>query len=153
MKKLLELLKEQGLSLGSVESMTAGLFASTFVETPGASKVFKGSLVTYAVEEKVKLLGIEENLINSFGVVSKEVAGEMARKGQNVLGVDVCVSITGNAGPTAEPGGMPVGRAYIGIAKNDQKYVFEVNLRGNRNKIRKDSVLAMQEKLLEILEK
>ena len=109
--------------------------------------------MTYAVEEKVKLLGIEENLINSFGVVSKEVAGEMARKGQNVLGVDVCVSITGNAGPTVEPGGMPVGRAYIGIAKNDQKYVFEVNLRGNRNKIRKGAVLAMQEKLLEILEK
>ena len=77
----------------------------------------------------------------------------MARKGQDVLGVDVCVSITGNAGPTVEPGGMPVGRAYIGIAKNDQKYVFEVNLRGNRNKIRKGAVLAMQEKLLEILEK
>lgn len=153
MKKLLELLKDKGYSLGSVESMTGGLFASSFVKTPGASKVYKGSLVTYAVEEKVKLLGIEENLIHHFGVVSKEVAGEMASKGQKVLGVDVCVSITGNAGPSVEPGGMPVGRAYIGIAKKDQKCVFELDFRGNRNKIRKSTVLAMQEKLLEMIEK
>ena len=151
MKKLLELLLSKGYSLGSVESMTAGLFASTFAETPGASKVYKGSLVTYAVEEKVHLLGLEENLINYFGVVSKEVAGEMASKGQKVLGVDVCVSITGNAGPTSEPGGMPVGRAYVGIAVKDKNYVYELNLKGNRNKIRRQAVLATQEKLIELL--
>ena len=151
MKALFNQLLEKGYSLGSVESMTAGLFASTFVKTPGASKVFKGGLVTYAVEEKVKLLGIEENLINYFGVVSKEVAGEMATKGQKVLGVDVCVSVTGNAGPTAEPGGQPVGKTFVGIALKDKKFVFELDFRGNRNKIRKGAVLAMQEKLLEIL--
>ena len=151
MKALFNQLLEKGYSLGSVESMTAGLFASTFVKTPGASKVFKGGLVTYAVEEKVKLLGIEENLINYFGVVSKEVAGEMATKGQKVLGVDVCVSVTGNAGPTTEPGGQPVGKTFVGIALKEKKFVFELDFRGNRNKIRKDAVLAMQEKLLEIL--
>lgn len=153
MKKLLDLLVQKRYSLGSVESMTAGLFASTFVKTPGASKAFKGSLVTYAVEEKVKLLGIEENLIKHFGVVSKEVAGEMALKGQKVLGVDVCVSITGNAGPTVEEGGMPVGRAYVGIALKDKKYVIELNLGGNRNKIRKHAVLAVREELIKLLEK
>ena len=151
MKELYEHLLAKGYTLGSVESMTAGLFASCFVEVPGASKVFKGSLVTYAVEEKVKLLGIEENLINYFGVVSKEVAGEMASKGQKALYVDVCVSVTGNAGPTAEPGGMPVGRTYVGIALKDKNYVFELNFRGNRNKIRKQAVLAMQEELLKLL--
>ena len=151
MKELYEQLLAKGYTLGSVESMTAGLFASSFVEVPGASKVFKGSLVTYAVEEKVKLLGIEENLINYFGVVSKEVAGEMASKGQKALNVDVCVSVTGNAGPTAEPGGMPVGRTYVGIALKDKNYVFELNFRGNRNKIRKQAVLAMQEELLKLL--
>ncbi len=151
MKALFNQLLENGYSLGSVESMTAGLFASTFVKTPGASKVFKGGLVTYAVEEKVKLLGIEENLINYFGVVSKEVAGEMATKGQKVLGVDVCVSVTGNAGPTAEPGGQAVGKTFVGIALKDKKFVFELDFRGNRNKIRKEAVLAMQEKLHEIL--
>ena len=153
MKKLFEVLNEKGYTLGSVESMTAGLFASTFVETPGASKVFKGGLVTYSVEEKIKLLGIEENLINYFGVVSKEVAGEMASKGQKVLNVDVCVSVTGNAGPTAEPGGMPVGRTYVGVQIKDKSYVYELNFSGTRNKIRKHDVLALQEKVLELLTK
>ena len=153
MKELFELLLNKRYSLGSVESMTAGLFASTFVKTPGASKVFKGGLVTYAVEEKVKLLGMEENLIKHFGVVSKEVAGEMASKGQKVLGVDVCVSITGNAGPSVEPGGMPVGRAYVGIALKEKNYVVELNLRGNRNKIRSKGVLAMREELIKLLKK
>ena len=153
MKQLFEVLLEKGYTLGSVESMTAGLFASTFVKTPGSSKVFKGGLVTYAVEEKIKLLGIEENLINYFGVVSKEVAGEMASKGQKALNVDVCVSITGNAGPTVEPGGQPVGRAYIGIVIKDKKCVFEENLRGNRNKIRERAVLALRERLLNLLSK
>lgn len=151
MNHLFNKLSEKGYTLGSVESMTAGLFASTFVKTPGASKVFKGGLVTYAVEEKIKLLGIEENLINYFGVVSKEVAGEMATKGQKVLNVDVCVSVTGNAGPTSEPGGQPVGKTFVGVALKDKNYVFELDFRGNRNKIRKQAVLAMQEKVLEIL--
>lgn len=151
MKKLLNLLIEKNLTIGSVESMTAGLFASTFVNTPGASKVFKGSLVTYVVEEKTKLVGIEPQLINQFGVVSKEVAGEMANKGREVLNVDVCVSITGNAGPTSEPGGMPVGRAYIGISTAKKNFVIELNLKGNRDKIRHKAVLAMQEELLNIL--
>ena len=111
--------------------------------------IIENCLIT--VEEKVKLLGIEENLINYFGVVSKEVAGEMASKGQKALNVDVCVSVTGNAGPTAEPGGMPVGRTYVGIALKDKNYVFELNFRGNRNKIRKQAVLAMQEELLKLL--
>ena len=153
MKHLLELLNEKNLTLGSVESMTAGLFAATFASVPGASKVFKGGLVTYAKEEKVKLLGLEENLISYFGVVSKEVVGEMASKGQKVLNVDVCVSVTGNAGPTVEPGGMPVGRAYVGIAIKDKNFVYELNLKGKRNKIRRQAVLAMQEKLIEILKK
>lgn len=153
MKELLNLLVDKGLTIGSVESMTGGLFASTFIKTPGASKAFKGSLVTYATEEKTKLLGIEENLIKHFGVVSKEVAGEMSNKGQKVLNVDVCVSITGNAGPSVEPGGMPVGRAYVGISIKEKNYVFELNLGGNRNKIRKRAVLAMREELIKIISK
>lgn len=153
MKKLLELLVKNNLTIGSVESMTAGLFASTFANVPGASKALKGSLVTYASEEKIKLVGLEPQLIKQFGVVSKEVAGEMANKGREVLDVDVCVSITGNAGPTVEPGGMPVGRAYVGISLNKKNYVIELNLKGNRQKIRKRAVLAMQEELIKLLEK
>ena len=136
MEELLKLFKEKGLTLGSVESMTGGLFASSFTSVPGASAVFKGSVVTYHTSEKIKLLGIDEEIIKEHGVVSKTVALEMACKGQELLDVDVCISITGNAGPTCEPGGMPVGRAYIGLATKNECVFYELNLSGTRNEIR-----------------
>lgn len=143
MEELLKLLVEKKLSLGSVESMTGGLFASSFTSVPGASKVFKGGLVTYAVEEKVKLLGINPKIISDHGVVSEEVALEMASKGQKLLNVDICISITGNAGPTCEPGGKPVGRCYIGLAYASSVRAYELNLDGNRNEIRNEAMLHM----------
>ena len=71
------LFKEAGRTVGSVESFTGGLFAREVTRVPGASKVFKGALVTYATEEKVRILGISKNLIDRVGVVSQEVAGEI----------------------------------------------------------------------------
>ena len=71
--------------------------------------------MTYAASEKVALLGIDPKVIDEFGVVSKEVAKEMAEYGRKLLNVDVCVSVTGNAGPTVEKGDKQVGEAYIGI--------------------------------------
>ena len=69
MKKLLEAYKEKGLTLGSVESMTGGLFSAKFTEIPGSSAVFKGSIVTYSVEEKINIVGVEKETIEKFGVV------------------------------------------------------------------------------------
>ena len=145
MEELLKLLQAKNLTLGSVESMTGGLFASEFTNVPGASKVFKGSLVTYHVSEKVNLLGISEDLINQFGVVSNEVAYEMAKRGRETLDVDVCVSVTGNAGPTCEPGGKPVGCVFIGLATKEKTLVKELSLDGDREKIRKNTVQIIEQ--------
>ena len=101
-KSVLKALEEKGLTLGSVESLTGGLFASTICSVPGASKVFKGSFVTYATSKKTDFLNINKDFIDKYGVVSKEVAREMAIIGRHGLEVDVCVSFTGNAGPTKE---------------------------------------------------
>lgn len=151
MKELLEKLVLKNLSLGSVESMTAGLFVSSFADVPGASKALKGSLVTYSVEEKVKLLGMDPKVIEKRGVVSEEVAKEMARLGKKVLNVDVCVSITGNAGPTCEPGDKPVGCFYVGVAYNGLISVFSHQIDGTRDYIRHQAVLAMREDMLKTL--
>ena len=151
MEELLRLFKEKGLTLGSVESMSGGLFASSITSVPGASQVFKGSIVTYQTCEKIKLLGIDESIIKEHGVVSKAVALEMACKGQELLDVDVCISITGNAGPTCEPGGMPVGRAYIGLATKSECIFYELNLEGSRNEIREKSVKKMTDLLKKAL--
>lgn len=145
MKKLLKLYKEKGLTLGSVESMTGGLFAGKFTEIPGSSAVFKGSIVTYATEEKIKIVGVKKSTIDKFGVVSEEVAREMAEKGRKLLNVDVCVSVTGNAGPTCEPGGKPAGCFYVAIADKNQCVVKAYQKTKKRNGVRNSAVLAMRD--------
>ena len=119
MEKLLLEYKEKGLTLGSIESMTGGLFSAKFTEIPGSSAVFKGGIVTYSSEEKINIVGVKKETIDKFGVVSIEVAKEMAELGRKLLNVDVCVSVTGNAGPTCEPGGKPAGCFYVGVSTKD----------------------------------
>ena len=143
-----KLFREHGLTLGSVESFTGGLFAKEITSVPGASHFYKGGLVTYATEEKNRLLDIPYEDIDQFGVVSEQIAEAMAKKGQQLLNVDVCVSFTGNAGPEAMEG-KPVGEIYIGVAYLDKVEVFPFLLKGDRNTIQKEGVrnaLAILEK-------
>lgn len=136
MEELLKLLKEKHLTLGSVESMTGGMFASCFTSIPGASYVYKGSLITYCIEEKIKLAGVKKEIIDKYSVVSEEVSKEMAKGGKNVLDVDICVSVTGNAGPTSDIGGKPVGEVHIAIAYKNKIFHKKLCLKGDRNHIR-----------------
>ena len=145
MKKLLEAYKEKGLTLGSVESMTGGLFSAKFTGIPGSSIVFKGGIVTYSIEEKINIVGVKKETIEKFGVVSEEVAKEMAELGRKLLNVDVCVSVTGNAGPTCEPGGKPVGCYYIAVATKSGTFVEGHQKRQKRNRVRNSAVLAMRD--------
>ena len=132
--------RKLGRTLGSVESFTGGLFAETITSVPGASHFYKGGLVTYATEEKNRLLGIPYETIDEHGVVSKEVAAAMASNGQKLLNVDYCVSFTGNAGPSAMEN-KPVGLVYIGLAIYDHVEVYEFNLSGDRKNIQKEGVI------------
>ena len=145
-----KLFRDKGRTLGSVESFTGGLFAQSITEVAGASQ---GGLVTYATEEKNRLLGIPYDVIDQFGVVSKEVATLMAVNGQRVLNVDFCISFTGNAGPEAMED-KPVGLVYIGLAFYDKVEVYEFNLKGDRKNIQKEGVINALEILgKKILEK
>ena len=147
-----KLFREYGRTLGSVESFTGGLFAREITKVSGASHFFKGALVTYASEEKNRILGISYNDIDQYGVVSREVAAQMASNGQKLLNVDYCVSFTGNAGPTAMEG-KPVGLVYIGIAIYDKVEVYEFHLSGDRDTIQNEGVInalkILEQKILE----
>jgi PncC family amidohydrolase len=142
-EELLRALAAKGLTLGSVESITAGLFGATAAEIPGASNVYKGGLITYTAELKNKLAFVPSQLIQDHGVVSAEVAASMAVGGQKALGVDVCLSCTGNAGPTAEKGSAPVGAVYLGLAYGGNVWTVPLNYEGERNFIRKKTAEAM----------
>ncbi len=92
-------LTADGLTVGLAESLTGGLAASRLVNVPGASRWFRGSVVSYASEVKYDVLGVPEG-----PVVSEEAARAMAEGAQRVLGADVGLSITGVAGPAEQDG-------------------------------------------------
>lgn len=148
MTELVNRLKELQLTIGSIESMTGGLFASNITSVPGASKVFKGSVVSYSALIKESVVGVKKETIDKYGVVSSKVAYEMAEKGRKLLDVDICVSVTGNAGPTAEPGEEGVGVVYLGISSKEGTRTIRKQFNGNREEIRQQTLLALQEEIL-----
>ena len=143
--------REKGRTLGSVESFTGGGFAKEITSVSGASYFFKGAIVTYATEEKARLLGIPYSEIDTYGVVSQEIAGQMANHAKNLLNVDYCVSFTGNAGPTAMEN-KKVGEVYIGVAFYDKVQVFGYQLDGDRESIQKQAIYIAFELLAKIIE-
>ena len=140
MHELLQNLADRNLTLGTVESVTGGLFAAKATEVAGASNVFKGAVVSYTVPVKAALLGIDPEFIKNNDVVSEAVAAEMARKGRAVLGADVVLSVTGNAGPTAEPGKAEVGVVCFALATKDGVWALRYKFEGERNSIRAQAV-------------
>ncbi|OPZ36640.1 MAG: putative competence-damage inducible protein [Tenericutes bacterium ADurb.BinA155] len=149
--ELLAELTEQGFTLGSVESLTAGLFGARFCEVPGASKAYLGGLITYDPKEKIALAHVPAKTIAQYGVVSTEVAKAMAEGGSRALQVDLCVAVTGNAGPTTCPGYAKVGDVDIGIAFKNRTYTFPCHFEGTRNEIREQAVEVMMDSCLFVL--
>ena len=140
---LLQKLADKRLTLASVESVTGGLFGATVTEIPGASNVYIGGIVSYSVELKKSLVKVDPKIIEEKGVVSQQVAVEMAVKARSVLNADVIVSCTGNAGPDVEPGGQEVGRVCLGLYYGGYSWGIPLQLKGDRNEIRSQTVDAM----------
>ncbi|MCQ2796775.1 MAG: CinA family protein [Bacilli bacterium] len=155
-KDLVNLLIKKKLTIGSVESLTAGLFIATLANVPGASKVVRGSLVTYQSSFKTSLLGIKKQTIDKYGVVSRQVATEMVLKGKKLLKTDIVVSFTGNAGPTKEKGGAEVGRVHMAIlCQPNAKLIKNISkvYHGDRNTIRTKVVDDMINAVYQIVKK
>ena len=151
-EKVIKAFAKEGLTLGAIESLTGGLFSSNMCSVAGASKVFRGGIVTYATALKTKLDDVPEELIKKYGVVSKEVANSMAINGRKTLDVDVCVSFTGNAGPTKEEGEAPVGRVNMCIATKYGVLEMQQDFQMSRNELREACVDMMLDRLIAIFE-
>ena len=133
---VLDLMRQRGLSLGLAESVSGGLVAARLTSVPGASEVFRGSIVTYASQVKFDVLGVSEG-----PVVSPEAAVEMAVGARRVLGADVGLSLTGVAGPT-EQDGQPVGTLHVGLATGDGVGTTSLRLPGTRDQMRQFCVIS-----------
>ena len=138
---VLALLKEKNLTVSFAESCTGGLLASALCDLSGASDVFSYSAVTYHNEAKEKFLSVNGKTIDTFGVVSKETAMEMADGIRKISGADIGVSTTGYAGPTGGDDENPVGTVYIGIATKDNITYEKIIIPRARNVVRQRATL------------
>ena len=150
MDELAQILIARHLSISSVESFTVGSFANQIGSISGISAVYRGSLVSYQTCIKHTVLGIDQNIIDTYGVVSQEVARCMAIQGQKLFDSDICISFTGNAGPLAMEN-KPVGLIYIGIAYLDSCYTYEYHLDGSRQDIKDKAVMLGIKNILDLL--
>lgn len=138
---VLELLKNRGETVTFAESCTGGLLCGAFVDCAGASDCLKESFVTYANEAKEQMLGVKSETLARCGAVSGECAREMALGAARAAGADWAVSVTGIAGPGGGTAEKPVGTVWIGVAHRGAAQAREYHFRGQRQWIRKLSVV------------
>jgi nicotinamide-nucleotide amidase len=130
-----KLLAERQLTVATAESCTGGKIATLLTAVAGSSAYFKGSIVSYATETKVNILGVSQDVINEFSVVSKQVVEEMALKVQELMQTDFAIATTGNAGPSKGDADAEVGTVFIAIATPNGVYSEEFNFGQPREKV------------------
>lgn len=131
---VLRLLEERGWTLGTAESATGGLVAARITSVPGASRVFRGSVVAYATDVKESRLGVSAQVIAEHGVVSEPVGIAMTHGARSALGVDVAVGVTGSAGP--DPQEQPVGTIVVAVETPDGVRARTLRMPGDRERVR-----------------
>jgi len=138
---VVRLLNKYGLTVTTAESCTGGLLAGRLVNVPGASEVFREGFITYSNKAKRKILDVSKATLRKYGAVSKQTAKEMATGGVFATDADVCVAVTGIAGPDGGTEEKPVGLVYIACYMKDDVQVEEYHFNGNREKIREQTVV------------
>ena len=128
------LLERAGATVSIAESCTGGYISHLFTSNSGSSAYFKGSVVSYANDAKKNILGVEENSLNTFGAVSREVAMEMVQGVKRIMQTDYAIATTGIAGPDGGSETKPVGTVWIAVAGKQNLWVEKYNFAQNRER-------------------
>lgn len=144
-----QLLTQHNKTISTAESCTGGKIAQLLSSVSGASNYFKGSIVSYATETKISILGISDDAIKKHSVVSAEVAKEMAINIQKLMKTDYAIATTGNAGPSKGDSEAEVGTVFIALATPNGVLIEEFNFGQPRDKVIDRAVM----KSLELLRK
>ena len=153
---IVEELRRRSWTIATGESLTAGLVASAIAEIPGCSDVLRGGVVAYQVDVKEAVLGVSERAIAQ-GVVSEQVALELAHGAARALGARVGVGTTGAAGPQAHDGAAP-GTAWVGVCihrgpgEPDMVRSLRIQASGNRAQVRAEVTQAALGEVLAALQ-
>ena len=144
-----KLFVDKKMTLATAESCTGGKIAEQLTALPGASAYFKGSVVSYATETKIKVLGVPKTTIDQNSVVSAEVAVKMAENVKLLMDADFAIATTGNAGPTKGDSEAEIGTVFIALASPNGVFAEKFNMGNHRERIVQKSV----HKALELLQK
>ena len=144
---------EKGKTITTAESCTGGRIASRLTSVSGASKFFRGGIITYETATKNYVLGISEEIINTYSVVSPEITKEMAIKAKALFRTDYAIATTGNAGPAKGDSDAEIGTVYIAIASPNGVEVIENHLGKQREKVTEKAVYKALGMILEEIEK
>jgi PncC family amidohydrolase len=147
-RKLHELFTAKNLTVSVAESCTGGLTSSYLTLLPGSSRFFEAGVVTYSAASKTRILGLSQEMIVSHGVVSAEIAGEMAERMRVLSGTDYAISITGNLGPDLLED-KKLGLVYVGLSRKGKTITRQLNLTGNRLQNREEAARLSLQLLLD----
>ena len=139
----------KGKTLATAESCTGGMIGAALTAVPGASKVYKGGIVSYWSEVKQELLGVDPEDLKNLGPVSAQVAGSMADGARRALHTDYGISVTGLAGPDGDEFGKPVGTVFVGLSTRSKTVARQFRFYGDREDVRNQAARAALEFILE----
>ncbi len=139
----------RGKILVTAESLTGGGIGAALTAIPGSSEVYKGGIISYTNWVKHNLLGVPEEILNTYGAVSEPTAKAMAEGVRQALKADVSVSVTGLAGPGGDDYGNPVGTVFIGYSDASKTTAKHCFFQGDRETVRSQTIEAALHLILE----
>ena len=129
-----------GKTLATAESCTGGGIGAALTAVPGSSAVYKGGIISYTNEIKMRLLDVDPETLACCGAVSEPVARQMAAGARKTLAADIAVSVTGLAGPGGDEFGNPVGTVFIGYSDERITLAREFHFPGTREAVRNSAI-------------
>ncbi len=152
--EVLDKARLKGLTIGTAESCSGGWISKSLTDPAGSSAVFVGGLVTYSNAAKMRLLSVPKSAFDPGGAVSEPVARAMADGGNKALYTDICIAVTGVAGPGGGSDTKPVGTVWLALASKGKPTQTIMQSFGNkgRDKVRKLTVLYALEWLSAVLD-
>ena len=146
------LLKESGKTISAAESCTGGEIAHLITTVPGSSSYFLGSVTSYAISIKESVLRVKKETIDTYGVVSEEVAREMALGVKKLTGSDYSIATTGYAGPGGGDAANPEGTVWVAAATPEGVFTRKYNYHNDRKRnIQRFAASALYFMLMQIL--
>lgn len=151
-EQVVKRLKEKKLTITTAESCTGGLLSARLINVSGVSENLREAYVTYCDEAKRKLLGVKAETLQKYTAVSSQTAEEMAAGGAKAAAADICLAVTGVAGPDDEGEEFPAGLVYIGCYFCGTTTVRRYQFLGGRMDVRNQAVEAALQLLLDKME-